>query len=155
MKIYLAGSCSSDSRTQMVHIACALRERGHNVYCPFELKIEDAWNMSQEDWAKCVFDLDAEHLRSSEIMIMISPGRVSTAGTNWEQGFAYAHGIPIVVVQTTNAPTSLMTYCAADWFYSADSDADAFGIISEIAEKLRGGLSEMPRVRNKCRTVLT
>ena len=30
-------------------------------------------------------------------MVMITPGRVSTAGTNWEQGYAYAKGKQILV----------------------------------------------------------
>ena len=43
MKIYLAGSCGTDRRTQMQKIATALRRLDYEVYCPFELKIENAW----------------------------------------------------------------------------------------------------------------
>ena len=58
MKIYLAGSCSKDKRSRMEAVAAALREKGYEVYCPFELKIPNAWDYSQEDWAKMVFDKD-------------------------------------------------------------------------------------------------
>ena len=52
MKIYLAGSCGTDRRTQMQKIATALRRLDYEVYCPFELKIENAWDMPQEEWAQ-------------------------------------------------------------------------------------------------------
>lgn len=45
--IYLAGSCSSEERTLMVNIAKFLRDNGKELYCPFELKIPDAWDYSQ------------------------------------------------------------------------------------------------------------
>ena len=41
MKIYLAGSCGSESRTMMVGIAKLLRGQGYEVYRPFESKIEE------------------------------------------------------------------------------------------------------------------
>lgn len=40
MEIYLGGPCDSEHRTLMVHVAEILRDMGHDVYCPFELKIE-------------------------------------------------------------------------------------------------------------------
>ena len=73
--IYLAGSCSSEHRTFMRKIAGKLRELGETVYCPFELKIENAWDYSQEDWAKMVFDSDLTALDGSDTVIVISPGR--------------------------------------------------------------------------------
>lgn len=39
-QIYLGGPCDSEHRTLMVRAAEALRNIGHDVYCPFELKIE-------------------------------------------------------------------------------------------------------------------
>ena len=49
MKIYLAGSCGSERRSYMVSVGEELRALGSEVYCPFELKIDNAWDMSQED----------------------------------------------------------------------------------------------------------
>ena len=48
---YLAGPCDTENRTSMVQIAKFLREKGAELYCPWELKIEDAWDYSQEEWA--------------------------------------------------------------------------------------------------------
>ena len=90
MKIYLAGSCGSERRSYMVSVGEELRTLGFEVYCPFELKIDNAWDMSQEDWAQKVFDNDILAINSCDVMVMVTPGRQSTAGTNWEQGYAYA-----------------------------------------------------------------
>lgn len=114
MKIYLAGSCGTDRRTQMRKIATALRRLDYEVYCPFELKIENAWDMPQEEWAQKVFDADVAAIDACDLVVMISPGRVSTAGTNWEQGYAYAKGKRILVFQYTREPASLMTYCGCE-----------------------------------------
>ena len=51
-----------------------------------------------------------------DIFIMISPGRVSTAGTNWEQGYMYGKGKRVLVFQFTEEPTSLMTFCGCSRF---------------------------------------
>ena len=115
-KIYLAGPCDSERRTMTKHIADRLRAYGYEVYCPFELKIPDAWSYSQEDWAQLVFEKDIEAIDACDIFLMISPGRIGSAGTNWEQGYAYAKGKRIEVLQYTKDPTSLMTYCAATHF---------------------------------------
>ena len=53
---YLAESGSSEQRTFMVKIAEFVREQfSEEVYCIFELQIPNAWDYSQEDWAKVVF----------------------------------------------------------------------------------------------------
>ena len=67
MKIYLCGSCGSTERTQMVKVAELLRSLGYDVYCPFELKIPNAWDMPQEDWAEKVFKADVQAIESEEL----------------------------------------------------------------------------------------
>lgn len=119
MKIYLAGPCDTENRTIMVKIAKIFREYGKfEVYCPWELKIENAWDYTQEDWAKQVFEADIAAIQECDIFIMISHGRISSAGTNWEQGYAYALHKWIIVIQITDNPTSLMTYCSASNFFN-------------------------------------
>ena len=147
-KIYLAGSCSSDKRTMMQTVAKALRNEGFEVYCPFELKISNAWDMSQEEWGRRVFHKDLEALDACDIFLMITPGRHSTAGTNWEQGYAYAKGKKIIVVQYTNNDTSLMTYSSANQFIQ-------IGEIREdnLPEAVMMGLFH--KNKHRCDTVLT
>lgn len=121
-KIYLAGSCSSEQRTLMTNIATFLRKYNYEVYCPFELKVENAWDYCQEDWAQIVFDTDRREIDNCDIFLMISQGRISSAGTNWEQGYAFAKGKKVYVLQINDTPTSLMTFCGCSRFLNSDKD---------------------------------
>ena len=160
MKIYLAGPCDTENRYNMVQIAKLFREYGgYEVYCPWELKIENAWDISQEEWARKVFEVDIKAIQDCEVFVMISFGRESTAGTNWENGYAYALNKRIVVIQITDKPTSLMTYASANEFYNSSftdcldtikeilSDWDYYGIERACLERKKGYY--------KCETILT
>ena len=152
MKIYLAGPCDSENRSLMVNIKkCVINNFNSNdeVYCPWELKIENAWDLTQEQWATEVFNKDIEAIYNCDIMIMISCGRKSTAGVNWEQGFAYALGKKIFVLQITDQPTSLMTYCGCTNFYNTQEELES--AIKFIAQNWeRNNL-----YKHSCKTVLT
>lgn len=146
-KIYLAGSCSSEDRTQMVEIANLLRDYDYDVYCPFELKIPNAWEMTQEAWAAAVFYEDIEAIRSCDRIVLISVGRESTAGTNWEQGYAYALNKDVYVFQITDKPTSLMTYCGCKMFYNSSRES--------ICEDIYKYFIVKEYYEDKCKTTLT
>lgn len=146
-KIYLAGSCGSESRTLMCRVAAKLRESDYEVYCPFEFKVENAWDMSQEDWARKVFENDLSELNKCDIFLLVSPGRNSTAGSNWEQGYAYAKGKEIVVVQYTEDSTSLMTYCSANNFINSKLRY----LVGDAVVAAHGGNQQ----EHKCKTILT
>ena len=148
--IYLAGPCDTENRSMMVSIAKYLREKNIEVYCPWELKIENAWDYSQEDWAKLVFDADIAAIDAADLVIMISLGRHSTAGTNWEQGYCYAKNIPVHVIQVTDAPTSLMTFWGCNSFIMHDKN---YGPIKSELNWILEHQTEMNHT--KCRTVLT
>ena len=153
MKIYLAGPCDSENRTLMVSIAKQLRDMKYEVYCPFELKIENAWDMSQEEWANRVFHADITAIKDCDFVVMISHGRISSAGTNWEQGYAYALKKPIYVFQITNEPTSLMTFCGCTEFWNTNK----YDVVNQIA-KVINYLEENsldPNRSQYCRMVLT
>lgn len=127
MKIYLAGPCDSENRTLMTIIAKTIRANSNfEVYCPWELKIENAWNISQEEWAKIVFNTDVEAIKKCDYMIVISNGRISSAGTNWEQGYAMGLNKPVAVIQINNANTSLMTYWGCTLFTQVNLQTPEF-----------------------------
>ena len=152
MKIYLAGSCSKEKRSRMEAVAAALREKGYEVYCPFELKIPNAWDYSQEDWAKMVFDKDVAAIDECDFIVMISDGRLSSAGTNWEQGYAYAKGKSIFVFQWADCETSLMTYCGCTRFLNLRDFAGATNYIAKFPYETY--IREKHEL-NPCRTILT
>ena len=154
-KIYLDGDCSSENRTLMVRIGKYLREQGFEVYCPFELQIENAWDLTQEDWAEAVFYADKTAIEKCDFFFMISKGRISSAGTNWEQGFAKGIGKKVFVFQITHAPTSLMTFCGCNYFYNT-SEENIFNTLHEVTICLEDKNWEwlLPH-RKICETVLT
>ena len=127
MKIYLAGPCDTDHRTMMQKIAVKLRSTGYDVYCPFEIHIENAWDYTQETWGNMVFEKDIEAIRNCDVFFMISCGRIGSAGTNFEEGFAYALNKRIIVLQYgENITTSLMTYSATTQFICCSNEYDMF-----------------------------
>lgn len=144
--IYLAGSCSSEQRTLMVKIADFLRKHNQEVYCPFELKIPNAWDYPQEEWARMVFEADKNAIDKCDLFLMISPGRNSTAGSNWEQGYAFALGKKTVIVQYTEDQTSLMTFCGCDHFVNTTKERILIDIYNIINDKFYDGA---------CTTILT
>lgn len=154
MRIYLAGPCDSENRSMMVNAAKIIRNCDDNIelYCPFELKIENAWDYSQEKWAQMVFDKDIEAIDNCDIMIMISLGRISSAGTNWEQGYAYAKRKKVIVFQITDTPTSLMTYCGCKCFLNTSKDK----LIQDLYWIIQGIIGNyIDYYTKECRTVLT
>ena len=151
MKIYLAGPCDTENRTTMVQIAKAFREYGqYEVYCPWELKIENAWDMSQEEWARKVFEADIKAIQECDYMFSISLGRISSTGTAWEQGYAMGIKKPVAVIQINEEnPTSLMTYCGCNLFTSVKN-------MQEFWPELQWVIDHMPMTwHGKCKTVLT
>lgn len=165
LKLYLGGSCSADRRLRMVKIAEHLRNFEYcvndrdktvlEVYCPFELKIDEKdengnWKLSQEEWAEKVFEADRKAIDECDLFLMISEGRESTAGVNWEQGYAYARGKHIGIIQVTDKPTSLMTYCGAEMFINA-RDEGIYNALDDILKAFITGTY----TKGKCGTVLT
>ena len=154
MRIYLAGPCDSENRSMMVRIAKEIRNYNSDIqlYCPFELKIENAWDYSQEEWGKRVFDKDIAAINDCDAMIIISLGRISSAGTNFENGYAFALGKKIVVLQITESPTSLMTYCGCNYFLNSSKNKiiqDLYWVIEKLYT------NEIRYYTDECRTVLT
>ena len=87
-------------------------------------------------------------------MLVISMGRNSTAGTNWEQGYAFGLHKPIAVLQITDAPTSIMTFWGCDYFKNTDIDnleKDLNWIVNHLEK------DDLYMYENgiKCETILT
>ena len=156
MYIYLAGPCDSDHRSLMVNvkknIEHFINKETDTIYCPFELKIENAWDLSQEDWSREVFTRDCKAMEDCDFAILISYGRESSAGTSWEQGYLYALGKKIFVLQVTDNPTSLMTYVGCFNFYNVyNSETNLRDAIRFILQNWN-----QPHIhKGACRTVLT
>lgn len=160
MKIYLAGSCDKSSRPLMEKVYKFLKNikianNNIEVFAPFRLKIKDAYDYSQEDWSKMVFDKDVEAIRDCDIFFMVSEDRMSSAGTNWELGFAYGINKISIVVQINNNNTSLMTFNGCGYFTNCKT---TIRNMKEFREKVYNVLNNLDKYLSEekyCSTVIT
>ena len=108
MKIYLATTLDPDKRDEMYGALEILRNKGHEVYAPIEHKIPNAWDYPNAEWGLMVFESDINAIQWCDVVVMLSHGRHSTAGANWEAGYAFGIGKRVIVVEMTYSPMSLM-----------------------------------------------
>lgn len=93
MKIYMAGAFfRPETKVRIDSYAAGFRRLGHDVYVPQEHIVPNAWNMSQEDWAREVFKMDIAAIQECDILFAVYDGLYSDSGTAWEIGYAYALG---------------------------------------------------------------
>lgn len=111
-KIYLASSLHTDElKARITKVVTFLREEGNSVYSPMELKIPNAWDISNKEWAKKVYDNDVKELTNADMVVCIYNGFnfAGGTGTAWELGFARAQGKDVIVLCTDiKAKQSLM-----------------------------------------------
>lgn len=134
MKIYIAASFAYADRNKtesrkadIERIINKVKQSLHNYpdeyYIPHQLKIENAWDMSLEDWARKVFEHDYQALTNADYVIFISFGKENNAGSVWECGYAYAKNIPVVVIKMTDKAESLMVSNTAQAIITEDDIA--------------------------------
>ena len=93
MKIYLASSLSHECRPDMYEALKRLRDNGHEVYGPVEHTIKNAWDYSNKEWGRLVFEEDIRAINAADCIVAISYGRTkTTSGCSWEIGYAYGIG---------------------------------------------------------------
>lgn len=103
VKIYLASSLHTDElKRRITAVVEYLRKKGHSVYSPMELKIPNAWDLPNQEWAKKVYDNDIKELTNADMIICIYNGFnfAGGTGTAWELGFAKAMNKDVIVLCT-------------------------------------------------------
>lgn len=117
-KVYLATPVGDpteiDIRRNAEQAKKILESKGFEVYAPWQMHIPRAWDYPNQEWGLMVFTADLQHLQECDIVVVLSYGRIGTAGTAWEQGFAYAKGKKILVVEISNHIQSLMVVNGAN-----------------------------------------
>lgn len=109
MKIYLASPLFTEYEKQEVtQVAASLRSIGHEVYVPMEHQIENAWDYSNSEWARMVFEEDVKAIQECDEVWCIYYGLYSDSGTAWECGFAYGIGKPVHLIDRSGTEVSLM-----------------------------------------------
>ena len=102
MRIYLATTLEGDKRDEMYQALKILRDKGHEVYAPIEHKIPNAWDYPNSEWGLMVFESDINAIQWCDAVVMLSHGRYSTAGANWEAGYAFGIGKKVIVVEMSS-----------------------------------------------------
>lgn len=108
MKIYLASSFLKEYRGDIEKAKNLLRAQGHEVYVPIENYIPNAWDYPNDEWGLMVFTADVNAIDKSDVVVMMTYGRMGTAGSNWEAGYAFGRGKKVIVVEMTDEVMSLM-----------------------------------------------
>lgn len=75
---------------------------------PSEHFVQNAWDYPNDEWGLAVFSMDIVAIDSCDIVVALSYGRESTAGTNWECGYAFAREKKVILVEMTEEIMSLM-----------------------------------------------
>ena len=117
MKIYLASPFFNEAELEVYRRAIRLlRDEGYEVYVPQEHTIEDAWSLSNEEWARQVFVEDCYAIDDCQVVMVLNFGMYSDSGTAWEAGYAFAKGKTVVQVLCggENATYSLMMMNSCD-----------------------------------------
>lgn len=110
-KVYLAapfGEPNSEKRSNAIKAKSILVDKGFDVYAPWEYKVPNDWDYPNSEWGLMVFVNDIKAIDSCDLLVMLSYGRKSTAGTNWEAGYAFGTKKKVIVVEMTNEVMSLM-----------------------------------------------
>ena len=108
MKIYLASPISQERRQDMQKAKKILLDAGHELYVPLEHFIPNARDYPNNEWGLMVFTSDINAIDWCDVLVLISYGRMGTAGSNWEAGYAFAKEKKVIVVEMTNETMSVM-----------------------------------------------
>lgn len=118
MKIYLACSFAYKNpdvkadRIQTINKAAQiLRDRGFEVYVPHEHKLNNAWSLSNYQWATRIAGLDLTAINNSDWVVLLTYGKErNNAGVSCECGYAYAKGKKVLLVKMNEDIESMMMW---------------------------------------------
>ena len=97
--IYLAAPLFSDAeRGYNSRIRDLLTEMGYNIYLPQEQGEDVRQRTIMDD--RAVFERHVHALDRVHAVVAICDGPDADSGTAWEAGYAYAKGIPVIVLRT-------------------------------------------------------
>lgn len=99
-KLYLASPFfGKEERKAAIDVCEHFRSLGHSVVLPLEHKFPNAYDMPNPAWGRAVFEFDIHAIQNADFVVCLSYGRQSSAGTNWEAGYAYGIGKSVLVVE--------------------------------------------------------
>ena len=108
-KVYLASPFFDDMQIErMEKVRDILREKGLDVFVPLEHQHKEL-EFGSLEWRDATFKSDVKGIDDADIVVAImSLGNFDDSGSAWEVGYAYAKGIPVVLVNLTGDTINLM-----------------------------------------------
>lgn len=114
---YIASPFFEDAdRANAIRAAEIMRSKGIETYLPLEHKVKDAWDLPNYKWGEEVFKADIKAINRADTVIVLSYGRMASAGTSWEAGYAYGIGKRVVIVEMPGV--NLMSLMVANGRYA-------------------------------------
>ena len=86
-------------RANAIRAAEILRAKGIDTYLPLEHKIPNAWDLPNHEWGAAVYRADIRAIQNADTIVMLSYGRMGSAGTAWEAGYAFGLDKRVIVVE--------------------------------------------------------
>lgn len=93
-KIYLASPFFNEEELTIYNEVVGILRNMKNteVFVPMEHQIPNAYELSNRDWARKVYELDIKALNECDFVFVLNFGMYSDSGTAWEAGYAFAKG---------------------------------------------------------------
>ena len=109
-RIYLASPFFDEFELDCVRRAeDILTKRGFELFSPRLNEVERDKAEEPGFWSAETFENDRRNIDLSDVVVMLYHGGYSDSGTAWECGYAYAKGLPVVVVHVReDADSNLM-----------------------------------------------
>ena len=116
MKVYISSPLSTDEQKFRINeVAKYIRDCGYEVFSPMEYVVPNAWDLDCITWSKKVQQHNLDGLNTSNVVVAIYDGLNSDTGSAFEIGYAYAKGIPVILLVTdVSIKQSLMITNASD-----------------------------------------
>lgn len=105
-----------NERANAIKAADIMRSKGIETYLPLEHKVKDAWDLPNYKWGEEVFKADIKAINRADTVVVLSYGRMASAGTSWEAGYAYGIGKRVIVVEMPGV--NLMSLMVANGRYA-------------------------------------
>ena len=109
LRVYIASPFdTSETKANAEQAKQILNNIGFIVFAPWDYKIPQAWDYTNSEWGAMVFSRDILEIDSADFVVVLSYGRNSTAGTNWEAGYAFGKNKKVILIEMNNDIQSLM-----------------------------------------------
>lgn len=109
-RVYLAGPFFNETEVKNIEKAESVLEgRGFDLFSPMRHEVRT--DPGSVQWARDIFEMDRSEIDKADVVVMLYYGVYSDSGTAWECGYAYAKGVPVVVVHVDEtADSNLMVH---------------------------------------------